>query len=166
MRVTRQHQIALTGALLCAAALAAAILSERFLGLIPCALCLAERWPYRAGILVGLAGAVLPDRMARVAIYLLFGTLLWAAGAAFVHVGVEQHWWPSPFPECTAPDLPGLSPAERFARMPLTPSKSCEEPDYLIQGVPVTMPQMNLLYTLATLGGLAIWLGARRRAVA
>ncbi len=71
-----------------------------------------------------------------------------------MHVGVEQHWWPSPLPQCTAPDLSGLSPAERFARMPLRPSKPCEDPDYLIPWLPVTMAQANLVYALAVAAGL------------
>jgi len=86
-----------------------------------------------------------------------------AAGAAFVHVGVEQHWWPSPLPECTAPDLSGLSPAERFAKMPLRPSKPCDDPDYLIPSVPITMAQANLAYALAVAAGLTLALSGMRR---
>jgi disulfide bond formation protein DsbB len=75
-----------------------------------------------------------------------------------VHVGVEQRWWKSPLPECTAPDLRGLSPAERLARMPATPSVPCEDPVYLVPGVPISMAQMNFIYALAVAAGLAIWL--------
>jgi len=137
--------------------------SERFLDLIPCPLCLRERWPYRVAILVGLAAALVPARVARAICWLLVATYVAAGAAAFVHVGVEQHWWPSPLPECTAPDLSGLSPAERFAKMPLRPSKPCDDPDYLIPSVPITMAQANLAYALAVAAGLTLALSGMRR---
>jgi disulfide bond formation protein DsbB len=159
MAISRTRNVAIAGALAGAAALGVAVGSERFLGLIPCALCLVERWPYRIAIATGLLAAILPRAAVRPACWLLVAVYLTAAAAAGVHVGVEQHWWPSPLPECMAPDLSGLSPAERFARMPSHPSKPCEDPDYLIPAVPVTMAQANFAYALAVAAGLAIALG-------
>jgi disulfide bond formation protein DsbB len=159
MAILRTRKVALAGALAGAVALGIALGSERFLGLIPCALCLVERWPYRIAIVVGLLAAVLPRAASRAGCWLLVLVYLAAAGAAGVHVGVEQHWWPSPFPECTAPDLSGLSPAERFARMPDHPAKSCEDPDYLIPAIPITMPQANLIYALAAAVLIAMSIG-------
>lgn len=152
------RQIAALGLLASAAALGGALASERFLGLIPCALCFLERWPYRAGIVLGLLGLVLPQRPARAAVWLLLAAYLAAAGMAGLHVGVEQQWWKSPLPECTAPDLSGLTNAERFARMPDHPAKSCEDADYPIRGLPLTMAQANLLFALAVGVSLAIFL--------
>jgi disulfide bond formation protein DsbB len=150
--------VGLAGAVLAGLALAIALGSERFEGLIPCALCLRERWPYRVAIAVGLVASVLPGRAARMVCWVLVATYLVAGAGAFVHVGVEQRWWKSPLPECTAPDLRGLSPAERLARMPATPSVPCEDPVYLVPWVPVSMAQMNFTYALAVAAGLAIWL--------
>jgi hypothetical protein len=73
-------------------------------------------------------------------------------------VGVEQTWWKSPLPECTAPDLRGLSGAQMLAHMPDRPVKSCEDADYPIPGVPVTFAQANLLYALVVGGLLTMWL--------
>ncbi len=148
--------VALTGIFLGLLALGVALGSEHFLGLIPCALCLVERWPYRIAIATGLIALVLPRRAARAAAWLLVLVFLAAAAAAAVHVGVEQHWWDSPLPECMAPNLAGLSPAERFARMPMHPSKSCADADYLIPAIPITMTQANLTYALASAAFLAI----------
>jgi disulfide bond formation protein DsbB len=131
--------------------------------MIPCALCFLERWPYRVAIGVGLLAAILPRGAARPTAWLLVLVFLAAAGTAFIHVGVEQQWWPSPLPECTAPDLRGLSPAERIARMPLRPTKSCEDPDYLIPAIPITITQANMAYALAVAAFLAIGLARTPR---
>ena len=141
---------ALIGTIASAAALGAALASERWLGLVPCALCLWERWPYRVAIVVGL--------LALMALVLLAG-----AGLGVVHVGVEHGWWPSPLPECAAPNLGGGTMSERLARMPLFPSKPCDEPTYLIPGLTLSMAAMNLLLALALAVFLAISAASRRR---
>ena len=51
----------------------------------------------------------------------------------------------------------GGSIAERLARMPARPAKPCDEPAYLLPGVPVSMAAMNLVFALALAAGLAIW---------
>jgi disulfide bond formation protein DsbB len=134
-------------------ALAIALGSERFEGLVPCALCLVERWPYRIALVVGLVGLVLPRSLAWVALTICILALAAATAAAFVHVGVEQGWWASPLPECTAPNFAGMSMEERFAHMPARPSKSCEDPTYLLDFLPVSMAAMNMWFALTlTLG--------------
>ena len=136
-------------ALAAAIALAIAHGSESWAGLVPCALCLVERWPYRIAIVFGLAAAILPPPFARVALALLGLTLLTALAAAAVHVGVEAGWWPSPLPQCAAPSFSGGSIAERLARMPERPAKPCDEPTYLIPFLPMSMAAMNLIFALA-----------------
>jgi disulfide bond formation protein DsbB len=131
-----------------AVGLGTALGSERFGGLVPCALCLLERWPYRILIVLG-AVALLPGTWLRratlwAAVLCLFVSVVLAA----THVGVEQGWWPSPLPECAAPDLGGGTIAERLARMPLRPSKPCDSPTYLIPGLPLSMAAMNGLACL------------------
>jgi disulfide bond formation protein DsbB len=136
----------LAAAAAAAIALGIAVGSERWEGLVPCALCLVERWPYRIAIVLGLAAAVLPLKTARVAQALLALTVLAGAVLAAIHVGVELHWWPSPLPECAAPTFGGGSIAERLARMPATPAKPCDDPTYLIPGLPLSMAAMNLIF--------------------
>ena len=144
-------------------ALAAAFGSEWYGGLVPCALCLVERWPYRVALCLGLLGAILPRVWAWGAVWLCLLTLLAGAGAGFVHVGVEHGWWPSPLPQCMAPRLSGLTMAERLAAMPAHPSKPCEDPIYLMEAVPVSMAEMNVMLALALAGGLAIFSISNRR---
>ncbi|MBV9247948.1 MAG: disulfide bond formation protein B, partial [Acetobacteraceae bacterium] len=99
MRVLPVRNLALFSTLAAAAALAIALASEAWGGLVPCALCLLERWPYRIAIVLGLIAFFLPGRIARAVLALAAIVLLADAAFAMVHVGVEQGWWPSPLPE-------------------------------------------------------------------
>jgi disulfide bond formation protein DsbB len=121
-----------------------------------------ERWPYRVAIVVGLLALVLP-RLQRPLLAVMALVLLAGAGLGVVHVGVEHGWWPSPLPECAAPNLGSGTMSERLARMPLFPSKPCDEPTYLVPGLPLSMAAMNLLLTLALAVFLAISAASRRR---
>jgi len=154
--------LALNGALACAFALGIAHGSESFADLIPCALCLWERWPYRVAAVIGLVAALLPAFQGRLLLWLM--TVVLAAGAVlgFIHVGVEFGWWPSPLPECAAPRLSTGSIADRFASMPARPSKPCDEPAFLIPGLPLSMAAMNFLFALALTAWLVISLLERR----
>jgi disulfide bond formation protein DsbB len=151
--------IALLSALATGLALGIALASEKFEGLVPCALCLLERWPYRVAIAISLLGLVVSHRFARWLLMFVVVAMLVSVGLAVVHVGVELHYWPSPLPECAAPHFGGGSVTERLAQMPATPAKPCDEASYLIPGLPISMAAMNLLYALgvAVLLGGALW---------
>ena len=145
-----------------ALALGIALASERWGGLVPCALCLWERWPYRLAIVFGLVTLAVPERAARPFLFLVLLSFAAAAALAAVHVGVEQGYWPSPLPECAAPFVDRGSIAERLARMPAVPAKPCDEPTFLLPFLPVSMAAMNLLYALALAAALAIFLWRSR----
>jgi disulfide bond formation protein DsbB len=156
--------IALLSAIATGLALGIALASEKFEGLVPCALCLLERWPYRIAIALSLLAFVVPHGFARWLLMLVVVTMLVSVVLAVVHVGVELHYWPSPLPECAAPHFGGGSIAERLAQMPATPAKPCDDATYLIPGLPLSMAAMNLLYALgvALLLGGALWHDRRR----
>ncbi len=149
----------LAAALAAALALAVAEGSEHWFGLVPCALCLLERWPWRVAVVLGLLAAFVRPRLAgRGLLALLALCLLVSAGLGFVHVGVEQGLWPSPLPECAAPEIHGTNLAQLLASMPARPSKPCDAPSFLIPGFPLSMAVMNLLYSLVVLGVLVAYL--------
>jgi len=161
------RMLALISALAAGAALAFALAIENWGGLVPCALCLLERWPYRVAIVLALLALVVPPRLARALLALVVLTLLAGAALAFVHVGVEAHWWPSPLPECAAPRFStGGSIADRLAHLPARAAKPCDDPSYLIPGLPVSLAAMNLIFALAFAVVLAIFLWRSDRRLA
>ena len=163
MIADRSRWIALAALLACAAALAVARGAEAWLGLVPCAFCLLERKPYEAGAVLAALAMALPARFARPVLWLVAGVVLAGAGLSFVHVGVEQHWWPDPLPSCSAPDFSGMTASQRLAAMPARPAKPCEDPDFLVPGLPISMTQMGLGYASITAAGLGIWLSRKDR---
>ncbi len=136
-------------------ALGMAYVAEFVLHMIPCPLCYIERWPYRMIVVLGLAAALAPARLSRVLLGLAVVAMLGDVVIAFVHVGAEQHWWRSPLPECNiAP--PG------FGAMPLRPSASCDDPVYLIPGLPISFATMDLLYAMAVAAAISAYLKVNR----
>jgi len=155
--------LAVLAALGAASALGIVYALEVWGGFVPCALCLLERWPYRVVIVLGLLAAVARHRVVRPLLLLAVICLLSDAAIAAVHVGVELRWWPSPLPECAAPHITGDSIAQLLASMPARPSKRCDEPTFVIPGIPLSLAAMNLLFALAFAAALTISLTATRR---
>lgn len=153
--------LALT-ALVALATLGIAIASERWGGLVPCALCLVERWPWRIAAGLGLVGLVVPRPLARLLAWLVVPVMLAGVIVGATHVGVEWKLWPSPLPQCEAPRFQTGSIAQRLASMPTKPSKSCEDPTYLIPFLPVSMAMMNLLDSLVVGAGMVWFLTTSR----
>jgi disulfide bond formation protein DsbB len=75
-----------------------------------------------------------------------------------IHVGVEFHWWQSPLPECNGILTPG-------AALPMMPAKPCDEPTFLIPGLPISMAAMDLLYALFFAAVLSSYVLRRPRQV-
>jgi disulfide bond formation protein DsbB len=148
--VSLRTLLALAG-LATAGVLFAAMASEWWGGLVPCALCLLGRWPYRVAIAVALLGVLVPRLAAWCAACVLLAMLASAAIGA-VHVGVEAGWWPSPLPGCVARFTPGAG----LADLPARPAKPCDEPTYLIEALPVSMAAMNLIFSLGISGAMGL----------
>jgi disulfide bond formation protein DsbB len=157
----REHTVAALSALAAGAALGIALGAERLGGMVPCALCLLERWPYRIAIVLSLVACFLPALLARVTLVLVALVMLAGAVLGAVHVGVEQGLWPSPLPECAAPRITGSNLAARLAAMPARPSKPCDAPSFLIPHLPLSMAAMNLIYCTIFVVALAIALTRR-----
>lgn len=148
------------------AALAVAFGAEWYGGLIPCPLCLIERWPYRIAIAAAVVGLLLPRGAARAILGAVLLIGLVEVATAGLHAGVELHFWPSPLPECAAPHFAGGSIADRLRAMPALPSMSCEDGVYPFRFLPLSFADLNLLYALAFSAFTAILLAATSRRTA
>ncbi len=92
-----------------AAVLAAAFAFQYLGGLAPCQLCIWQRWPHAAAVVIGgLALILARGTIGR--ILPLLGSLaaLTSAGIGAFHVGVEQKWWQG-LASCTAGSISGIS---------------------------------------------------------
>ena len=145
---------------LLAAGGSAALLAGAFffqsLGWAPCEMCLWQRWPHAAAIVVGLIYFLLPARA-----FALLGALAAAvaAGLAIFHSGVERDWWEGPA-SCTGSSdaLSGLDASSLLpggSDVPALVMCDTFEPFFL----GLTMANWN---ALASLGLLVIWLMAAR----
>lgn len=121
-----------------AAALGLAYYAEYVLHMVPCELCLLERWPYRITIVFGVLALLLGGSAGRFLVALAAVVMLANVGISGLHVGVQLHWWASPFPECNGILTLG-------APLPMVPSVSCARGVYLLHWLPMTMSQMDFI---------------------
>lgn len=87
-----------------AALLGGAFFFQFGMGLLPCQLCLWQRWPHGAAVLAGVLALVTRWRL-----WPWVGALatLTTAGIGVFHVGVEQKWWEG-LATCTVDALSGV----------------------------------------------------------
>lgn len=108
MTLTRQKFLILVAAGGSAALLLGALAFQYLGGLAPCALCIWQRWPHLAAVILGAAGLALGGRL----IPVLGGlAALTSAAIGVFHVGVEQKWWEG-LATCSAGSLDGVSAAD------------------------------------------------------
>ncbi|PCD76761.1 disulfide bond formation protein B [Pseudothioclava arenosa] len=120
------------------------------LGYAPCDLCLLQRWPHVAAVLIG--GAMLSLPLPR--IFALFGAAAAATSGAIgiYHSGVELHIFEGP-DSCTSNGVANLSVDELMAQINGAPLVRCDEITWQIFGL--TMANMNVLLSF----GLAlVWI--------
>lgn len=124
-------------------------------GLAPCQLCLWQRWPHAAAVLIGV-----------IALATGWRGLAWAGALAALataaigvfHVGVEQLWWEG-LATCTAGSISGISAADL-----LDPTKDvaqvvrCDAIAWQMWGI--SMAGWNAILSLALAG---IWVAAARK---
>lgn len=154
LRFSQPHHYPLALALLSAAALIAAAILQYGFGFAPCELCLWQRWPYRAVILLGMLTLLIrpkarPQKRAWAALLLLGCLLAFLAnsGIAGYHVAIEQGWVTgdtgcSGTISSTDASLDALREAIRGA-----PLVRCDEPAFMLFGL--SLSAWNLLASLA-----------------
>ena len=125
-------------------------------GLVPCVLCLYQRWPHAAAVLIGLLGLKIGGRVLP-----LLGALAAATSAAIgvFHVGVEQKWWDG-LATCTVDTLSGVSGADLLnTDLTVGAPVRCDAIPWEMFGV--SMAGWNVIVSALL---VLIWLAAARRA--
>jgi disulfide bond formation protein DsbB len=150
--MTFQRLVLLAAA--CSAAILLGALGFQHLGgMAPCKLCIWQRYPHAAAVLIGLLAAVLGWR------WLALGGALSAlitSGIGMYHTGVEQKWWEGPT-SCTSSSISGMSTDDLLSQIMAAPLVRCDEIPWEMFGL--SMASWN---AVASLGFAAIWLLAFR----
>ncbi len=155
MTPTRPH-LTLAATLGSAALLGGAFAFQHLGGLSPCALCLWQRWPHAAAILIGLVALLTGWRG-----LLWLGALaaLATAGIGLFHVGVEQLWWKG-LATCTAGSIAGISAADLLnPAADVAAPVRCDAVAWSLLGL--SMAGWNMILSMGLAG---IWVAAARRA--
>ena len=114
-----------------------------FLGnLKPCKMCLWQRWPHIAAIIIGiLIFYSKSNLLMRVAsMIILFGAIL-----AFYHMGVEFQWWEGPT-TCSLGSIANLSSTELMNKILQAPIIRCDEVQWSFAGL--SMAAWNGIFSL------------------
>ncbi len=124
------------------------------LGYAPCKLCLWQRWPHAAAIILGGLFLVTSWRLIPWA-----GALatLATAGLGVYHTGVERGLFEGPT-ACTSNSISGLSADELLDQIVAAPLIRCDEVAWSLMGL--SMASWNTLLSLAL---ALLWVMAARR---
>lgn len=137
-------------ALLVPLALMGGALGSQYLAhLVPCEMCLWQRYPHYAAIVVAALAILLRRTALSLPLTLLAGVLILVSGGigAF-HAGVEYKWWPGP-QHCSGIVAGG---ADFLKRLLAAPVVRCDEPQWTLFGI--SLAGFNFLISSA--GGLAV----------
>lgn len=123
-------------------------------GLPPCKLCIWQRWPHLAAVILGL-GALYPAM--RWVPWAGALAALTTAGVGVYHAGVEQGWWEGP-DTCTSGSVDGLSTGDLMNRILTAPLVRCDEIPWEFLGLSLAGWNAVIAFGLA-----GLWVMAARR---
>ena len=107
--------------------LAAALVAQYGFHLHPCDLCLLQRYPYAAIIVIGMGGCFLSSAVwQRRLLWLICLLFLTDAGIAFYHAGVEAGWFPGPG-GCSSASTGGETLEELRRQIMNAPLVTCDQ---------------------------------------
>lgn len=138
-----------------AALLAGALAFQYLGGLAPCVLCIWQRWPHLAAVVLGGVALVAGGRLVPM---LGAAAALASAGIGVFHVGVEQKWWAG-LASCSAGSIDGISVSDLLNPDVIVAAPvRCDEIAWAFAGL--SMASWNVLISVALAG---VWLMAARR---
>ncbi|SDW38540.1 Disulfide bond formation protein DsbB [Ruegeria halocynthiae] len=123
-------------------------------GLAPCKMCIWQRYPHGAAVVLGVLAFAFPG----IRPLPLLGALAVSAtaGIGIYHAGVEQSWWEGPS-TCTSGDIGGLNAEELMNQIMSAPLARCDEIPWEMFGV--SMAGWNALLSA---GLVLVWIAAWR----
>lgn len=147
------------GGAVVAASLLLALIAQYGFGLLPCELCILQRWPAALAVVIALASFAFSKKPRLLLALFLFACLTTAAIALY-HTGVEQQWWQGPT-SCSGDGASGaqLSLEELKAQIMAAPLVRCDKPALIVMGF-ITMASANVVFSLAL--AVLAFLGLRR----
>ena len=135
------------------AALLIGALGSQFIGgLAPCDLCIQQRWPHLAAVVIAALGISVLWRYWRALSLLGMAAALTTAGIGLYHTGVERQWWKGP-DTCTSGDIGGLTTDQLLSQIMNAPLVRCDEVAW--EFLSLSMASWNALLSL---GLAAMWL--------
>ena len=149
-------------ALFVPAVLLGGALGSQYIGhLVPCEMCMWQRWPHLAAIVLALIAILLRAQpSASRALTALAALAILVSGAIGVyHAGVEYHLWRG-FTVCTAPVLGG-SGADMLAQIMAAPIVRCDQAQWTLWGV--SLAGWNAIFSFLS-GASILWLIAKPNA--
>jgi len=146
-----------------AATILGAMVFQYGFGIVPCPLCLEQRMVYYVAIPLAVVVAIAalrdaPRALVRAGLGLIALAMLFGAGLALYHAGVEWKWWPGP-QDCSGPLTP-LGSRGLLEQLQTVDIVRCDEAPWRFLGL--SLAGWNVLISLA-LAAVALWgLSARR----
>lgn len=138
--------------------MAGALGSQYIGGLVPCEMCMWQRWPHYAAIVAAALSFAVPPRSATLALVLVAGLLIAVSGAIGVfHAGVEYHWW-NGITACSTTTV-AADPMAMLDAALKKPLVSCDIPQWTLAGI--SLAGFNAILSL--LGAAAIFILASRK---
>src|SRR3954447_21825592 len=140
-----------------AVVLGAALSSQYWGGLVPCELCILQRWPWAVAITISIVALFVAHDPSLRWIALVLGLVfLVGIGFAFYHLGVEQHWFAGPS-ACTPSTAAPTTLEEMRQRILSAQVVRCDAAQWSLYGV--SLAGWNLLASLvmAVICGAVFW---------
>ncbi|MGB5836001.1 MAG: disulfide bond formation protein B [Albidovulum sp.] len=126
----------------------------QYFGYAPCKLCLWQRWPHGAAIVIGGVALLVGGRWLAVA-GAVAATVTGALGV--YHTGVERGWWPGP-DTCSSGGALDGSAEDLLNQILAAPLIRCDEVAWSLMGL--SMASWNAVFSFVL---AAIWIAAVRR---
>lgn len=151
-RIRRAHVLLLLGP---AALLGGAFAFQYIGGLAPCEMCIWQRWPHAAALVIASLALFVPGSPRRALLGLAAISVAVTAGIGVYHAGVEQKWWQGPS-SCSAADL---GSGDFLINVLAVPVVQCDQIAWSLAGI--SMAGYNAVLS-ALIAGVSLWLILKR----